>query len=304
MIEVQEATKRFASTTAVDGVSFRAEPGAIFGLLGPNGAGKTTIIRMIMNILAPDSGQVLLNGRALREEDKNIIGYLPEERGLYARQTVNEVLLYLAGLKDSPRDVAQPSIDRWLARLDLTEWRDRKVDELSKGMAQKVQFIAAVAHDPSVVCFDEPFSGVDPVSTELLREAMLEIAAAGKTVLFSTHLMDQAERMCHQILLIDQGREVIAGGLDDVKAQYGTNTIQVEFDGDIGDLRRSPLVSSVVQYPRWVEIEPAEGTGTAEILRVLAGRVSIRRFEVVSPSLHQIFVREVGGTREQEAPHA
>ena len=240
MIEVREVVKRYGDHLAVDGVSFRAQPGEIFGLLGPNGAGKSTIIRMIMNILAPDAGRVLFDGRPLAEADKERIGYLPEERGLYQRQTVREVLTYLAALKGVPAARSAAAIAAWLERFELADWRDRRVEQLSKGMAQKVQFIAAVAHDPEIVFFDEPFSGIDPVSTDVLRGALMELARAGKTVLFSTHLMDQAERICERVHIIGRGRTVVEGRLSEVKDRFGTGSIQVELDGDAGFLRGRP----------------------------------------------------------------
>ena len=262
-------------------------------MLGPNGAGKSTIIRMIMNILAPDSGQVLFDGRPLGEADKERIGYLPEERGLYQRQTVREVLTYLAALKGVPAARSAAAIGAWLERFELADWRDRRVEQLSKGMAQKVQFIAAVVHDPAIVFFDEPFAGIDPVATDVLRAALMELAGAGKTVLFSTHLMEQAERICERVHIIDRGRTVIDGRLSEVKDRFGTGSIQVEVDGDTGFLRGDPLVAGLTGYPNYVEIEPAEGVSPERILKLLVDRVRVRRFEVVAPSLHRIFVERV-----------
>ena len=293
MIEVREVVKRYGDHLAVDGVSFRAQPGEIFGLLGPNGAGKSTIIRMIMNILAPDSGQVRFDGRPLTEADKERIGYLPEERGLYQRQTVREVLTYLAALKGVPAARSAAAIGAWLERFELADWRDRRVEQLSKGMAQKVQFIAAVVHDPEIVFFDEPFAGIDPVATDVLRAALMELAGAGKTVLFSTHLMEQAERICERVHIIDRGRTVIDGRLSEVKDRFGAGSIQVEVDGDTGFLRADPLVAGLTGYPNYVEIEPAEGVAPERILKLLVDRVRVRRFEVVAPSLHRIFVERV-----------
>ncbi len=307
MVEVCNVRKRFGSgpsaVQAVDGVSLRAGEGRIFGLLGPNGAGKTTVIRMIVNILAPDEGAVLFDGRPIRPQDKRLIGYLPEERGLYKKMPVNDLLLYFAALKGRPRREVQPGIDAWLERFGLADWKKRKVEELSKGMSQKVQFIAAVAHDPQVIFLDEPFSGLDPVGAEALREAVLELGREGRTILLSTHIMEQAERMCGEILLIHRGRPVLAGTLEQIKSRFGRNSVVVEFDGDPEVVRASGLVSGLIAYPRWVEAQLAEGATADDLLRALVGRLSIRRFEVVAPSLHRIFLRQVGAeeSREQEA---
>ena len=299
MLEVQDITKRYGTTVAVDSLSFRSTPGEIFGLLGPNGAGKSTTIRMIMNIIAPDSGSISFEGSRLTEADKDRIGYLPEERGLYAKVTVAEMLLYLAALKNVDRSRAEPRMDEWLERFGLQEWKKRKTEELSKGMAQKVQLIAAVIHDPQFIFLDEPFSGLDPVSTDVLREAVLDLNRAGKTLLFSTHNMEQAERICHRVLILDKGRMVIDGLLSEVKERFGRRSIAVEFDGDIDFIKEHQAVESVIHYPRWVEIDLAEGHAADEIFRALAGRVSVRRFEVVLPSLHKIFVDQLGGTNAQ-----
>jgi len=299
-IEVQGVRKRFGEVTAVDGVSFRATEGRIFGLLGPNGAGKTTTIRMIMNIMAPDEGSILFDGRPIDKWDKDRIGYLPEERGLYRKMQVGELLLYLASLKGVGRADCQPRLDRWLSRFELSEWKKRKVEELSKGMAQKVQFIATVLHQPQLVFLDEPFAGLDPMATEVLREAVLELAGGGTTVLLSTHIMEQAERMCHELLLIDHGREVLSGTLEKIKAGYGRSSVVVEFDGDSEVLRRQPSVTNLIVYPRYVEAELAEGSSPDDLLSGLAGRVSIKRFEVVAPSLHKIFISRMG---RKEASH-
>jgi ABC-2 type transport system ATP-binding protein len=299
MIELRSVSRSFGRVTAVDGISFATRDGEIFGLLGPNGAGKSTTIKMIMNILRPDSGEILFNGSRIRESDKDRIGYLPEERGLYRKVKINEMLLYLASLKNAHRPAAEKRLDEWLARFDLMDWKYRTPDTLSKGMAQKVQFIAAVLHDPEFVFLDEPFSGLDPVSTDVLREAVLELAGRGTTILFSTHNMEVAERICSRLLVIDHGRELISGSLADIKSRFGHNTVIVEFDGTIDFGTLSRLVRSTARFPRWVELELVEGASHQELLRVLLDQVSVRRFEVVSPSLHRIFVDLVGAEGKQ-----
>ncbi len=302
MIEVESISKSYGDTVAVRDLSFRSTPGEIFGLLGPNGAGKSTTIRMIMNIIAPDAGRILFKGSPLTVADKDRIGYLPEERGLYKKLTVAEVLRYLASLKNVDARTADRRIDEWLERFGLSEWKNKKVDELSKGMAQKVQLSAAVIHDPDFVFLDEPFSGLDPVSTDVLRDAVVDLNRAGKTVLFSTHNMDQAERICHSILILNKGRELISGRLADVKERYGRRSVAIEFDGDLDFLDQHATVAHVIRYPRWAEVELADGRSADDLFAALSGRVSVRRFEVLSPSLHKIFVDQLGGRADSREP--
>jgi ABC-2 type transport system ATP-binding protein len=294
MIEVKNVTKSFDSVTAVQDVSFTTEPGEIFGLIGPNGAGKSTTIRMIMNILAPDSGSIFFEGKPIAEKDKDRIGYLPEERGLYKKVKVNDMLLYLGELKGRERDRLQKNIDYWLDRFDLLDWKMKPISELSKGMSQKVQFIAAVAHEPAILFFDEPFAGLDPVSSDLLRESIIELSRSGKTVLFSTHIMEQAERLCNRIFLIDKGRKVVYGSVDEIKDAHGSNTVAVEYDGDGSFINGLPQVVGATTYQRWIELQLADGADPDDLLKALVGRISIRRFEVKAPSLHNIFINLVG----------
>jgi len=308
VIEVRNVVKIFDSTRAVDDVSFTAKPGEIFGLIGPNGAGKTTTIRMIMNILAPDSGSILLDGKPLVESDKSRIGYLPEERGLYKKMKVADMLAFLAEIKGADKAESARRSDEWLRRFDLLEWKNRKIEELSKGMAQKVQFIGSIAHDPELVLFDEPFSGLDPMSQDLLLEALLELKRAGKTVLFSTHIMEHAERICERIFLMNHGKEVASGNLADVKARFGSDAARIEYDGDASFVALLPYVSGTREFPRWMEVELKGEDAADRLSRDLAGRVKMRRFELLEPSLHAIFIRLVGGESEpvdgQEVVHA
>lgn len=295
LITVQNVTKSYSNVLAVDGLSFEARPGEIFGLIGPNGAGKSTTIRMIMNIIAPDSGLISFDGKALTEADKSRIGYLPEERGLYRKAKLGEVLEYLAAIKGAEKAAARASIDGWLERFGLTEWKNRKVSELSKGMAQKAQFIGALAHNPSVIFFDEPFSGLDPLAQDEFLAVMVELKKKGATVLFSTHIMEHAEKICERILLMDKGREVFYGSMAEIKAKYGRNAVQLEFDGDGSFVKDLDFVASVNAYPRWIEVEMKEGVDPDRLYTALAGRLRMRRFQTISPSLHKIFVRLVGG---------
>ena len=294
MVSVESVCKSYDGHKAVDGLSFQAVPGEIFGLIGPNGAGKSTTIRMVMNIIAPDTGRILFDGKPLSEADKARIGYLPEERGLYRKAKLGEVLEYLAGIKGAERQAARASIDAWLERFNLREWKNRKVSELSKGMAQKAQFIGAVAHNPSVVLFDEPFSGLDPLAQDELLSVMVELKSKGTTVLFSTHIMEHAERICERILLMNKGKALFYGTTADIKAEYGRNAIQMEFDGDGSFVKDLDFVSSVSAYPRWIEVELKEGSDPDALFRAVAGRLRMRRFESIAPSLHKTFVRLVG----------
>jgi ABC-2 type transport system ATP-binding protein len=300
MIKVENVVKSFESVRAVDAISFETHPGEIFGLIGPNGAGKSTTIRMIMNIIAPDSGSVFFEGRPIEERDKERIGYLPEERGLYKKVKLNDMLLYLGELKGRDREFLQKNIDYWLERFDLQQWKFKPISELSKGMSQKVQFIAAVAHEPEMLFFDEPFAGLDPVSSDLLRESIIELSDGGKTVLFSTHIMEQAEKLCNRIFLINKGRQVVYGSLEEIKEAYGSNTVVVEFDGNGSFIKDLPQVAGAATYSRWVELTLADGADTDELLKGLVDKVSIRRFEVQAPSLHSIFVNLVGKEKRGE----
>jgi ABC-2 type transport system ATP-binding protein len=299
MIELQNVSKSFTGLQAVDNVSFQTRPGEIFGLIGPNGAGKSTTIRMIMNILVPDSGEILFDGRPIREKDKERIGYLPEERGLYKKVKVNEVLRYLGSLKTDHREALQRNIDSWLDKFGLTEWKDKPVETLSKGMSQKVQFIAAVAHDPEIIFFDEPFSGLDPVSSDLLKDSILDLGRQGKTILFSTHIMDHAEKICGQIFLINRGKELLSGPLEEIKARHGRNVVTLEFSGDGSFIRDLPGVEQTIDYPRYCEVQLEEGHSPDRLLKDICGRISLRKFEVEAPSLHKIFIGMVKESENQ-----
>lgn len=301
MIEVQNVTKTFETLRAVDSISFSVRPGEIFGLIGPNGAGKSTTIRMIMNIIAPDSGTILFNGKPLSEPDKDLVGYLPEERGLYKKMKVRDLLAFLAEIKGADRNRTAERIESWLTRFGLKDWKNRKIEELSKGMAQKVQFIGTIIHDPPVLLFDEPFSGLDPISQNLLLEIFLELKNAGKTIIFSTHIMDHAERICERILLVNKGKAVLSGSLSEIKSRFGTNTVQIEFDGDGSFIESLPYVKAARTFPRWTEVELSGSDMADKLYQDLAGKIRVRRFELIEPSLHSIFVRLVGTAGEEEA---
>jgi ABC-2 type transport system ATP-binding protein len=295
-LSVEGVTKRFGDFTAVDGLSLSVGPGRIFGLLGPNGAGKTTTIRMIVGITRPDEGRVELFGRPLTPELQNRIGYLPEERGLYKRMRVGDQLKFFAELKGFSGAAAEEALDRWLGKVKLSEWKRKKASELSKGMQQKIQFIAAVLHDPDLLILDEPFSGLDPVNVELLKDLVLELKSAGKTIIFSTHQMEVAERICDDICLVNRSRVVLGGSLREVKSGFGRNSVAVRCEGGDGVLEDAALVASVVRHGDHAEALLAPGADAQELLRrLLAAGARVSRFELVEPSLHDIFIEKVGG---------
>ena len=231
-IVLEHVTKRFDSVVAVSDLNLRIGQGAVFGLLGPNGAGKTTSLRLMMHILAPDEGEIRVLGQPASDRTLDLVGYLPEERGLYPKMKVREVLIFLAKLKGMSAVDASAQIGAWLERLDLAAWSEKKINDLSKGMQQKVQFIAAVAHRPPLLILDEPFTGLDPVNATSIKDIMLELRAQGSTIILSTHRMEQAEMMCDAICLIDRGRSVLAGDLRAIKQSYGKNTVRIEYTGD------------------------------------------------------------------------
>jgi ABC-2 type transport system ATP-binding protein len=294
-LKLERVTKRFGDFTAVDSLSLAVRPGRIFGLIGPNGAGKTTTIRMIVGITAPDEGRVEIFGRAMSAELQNRIGYLPEERGLYKRMKVGEQLKFFAELKDFSGRAAEEAVDRWLAKVKLTEWKRKKASELSKGMQQKIQFVAAVMHDPDLLILDEPFSGLDPVNVELLKDIVLGLKSEGKAIILSTHQMEVAERICDDICLVNRSRGVLAGSLREVKSGFGRNSVALRCAGGDGVLEDTGLVASVVRHSDHAEALLAPGADAQELLRrLLAAGATVTRFELVEPSLHDIFIEKVG----------
>ncbi|HHU35593.1 MAG TPA: ATP-binding cassette domain-containing protein [Treponema sp.] len=296
MIELKSVGKSFGKIMAVDNISLSTKDGEIFGILGPNGAGKSTIIKMIMNILVPDSGSILFDGRPICEADKDRIGYLPEEKGLYRKVRIDKMLLYFASLKNVDRKIAEKNLDEWLDRLHLSDWKTATPEALSKGMTQKIQFISSILHDPDFIFLDEPFSGLDPVNTDVLRAAIHDLGQMGKTILFSTHNMEIAEKICSRILIINNGHEVISGSLKDIKDRYGRNTVVVEFDGTIDFTALKGLVSKSTRFPRWAEFDLVDGASPQALLRILLDHVTVRKFEVLAPSLHNIFVDLIGNS--------
>ena len=310
-VHITGVTKRFDATVAVRDLSLVVPRGSVYGLLGPNGAGKTTTIRMILNILAPDSGTIsILGAPHLDESVTNRIGYLPEERGLYKKMQVRRVLRFLAELKGVPARVADKRINTWLERLSLItpekDWGNAKVDELSRGMQQKVQFIGTLVHEPDLVILDEPFSGLDPVNSQALKDAIVQLKHDGKTVIFSTHLMDNAERLCDSVCIVARGEKVLDGAVEAVKAERGTRSVALAIDGEANEAVRTVLtdarlVARMDDQNRFFEIELALKADPQELLRkVVAAGANVRRFELISPSLHQIFLERVGAKGVEE----
>jgi ABC-2 type transport system ATP-binding protein len=289
-------TKRFDTLTAVSNLSLEIKEGAVFGLLGPNGAGKTTSLRMLMRVLIPDEGSIRVLGEPVSERTQDRVGYLPEERGLYNRMKVREVLRLLGALKGLSEIEATHRALAWLERLELAAWSEKKVQDLSKGMQQKVQFIATVIHKPPVLILDEPFAGLDPVNASLIKDIMLELRDQGSTIILSTHRMEQVEMMCDAICLINKGCSVLSGELRAIKQSYGKNTLRLEYSGDDGFLEGTGSIEKVNHFGAVVEARLKPGADPQEILKAALERgVRISRFELIEPPLNDIFIEKVAG---------
>lgn len=293
VLQFKEVTKAFGDFYAVNDLSFSISAGSMYGLLGPNGAGKTTTIRMIMDIIVPDRGEIEIFGENSSFEIRDRIGYLPEERGLYRKMKVGELLLFFARTKGLRKSEAREKINMWLDHLDLSGWKEKKVEELSRGMQQKLQFITTVFHEPEMIILDEPFTGLDPVNVNLLKEIMLDLQKNGVTVILSTHLMDQVEKLCDSICLIHKGQKILDGPLAQIKRQYGRNSIAIDYEGTATFLQDSKLVSRFDNYGNYVEVYPGEGVDPQEILKKAIQEVRVSRFEIVEPSLNEIFIQTV-----------
>ena len=310
VVDIQKVVKRFAGHTAVRNVSLKVPRGVVYGLLGPNGAGKTTTIRMMLNIIAPDEGRILVLGKPNSTPGlTDHIGYLPEERGLYRKMQVHRLLRFLAELKGISRKVADQRIGHWMERLGLKtaekDWGTAKVDDLSRGMQQKVQFIGTLLHDPDLIVLDEPFSGLDPINAQALKDTVVELRRNGKTVIFSTHLMDNAERLCDAVCIIARGEVVLDGPLGEVKANHGGRHVALAIEsanGGVDGILSDPrLVRHVDDSNRYLEVELAEGADPQELLRrIVNAGAMVHRFELIQPSLHQIFLDRVGATGVEE----
>lgn len=296
-ISVENVSKTFTNHKALDNVSLQVPEGDIFGLLGPNGAGKTTLIRIINQIYAPDSGTVKINGEFLKRNHTECIGYLPEERGLYKKMKVGEQAIYLAQLKGLSYNDALKRLKYWFEKFEIQSWWGKKVEELSKGMAQKVQFVVTVIHEPKLLIFDEPFSGFDPINTNLLKEEMLELKRKGATIIFSTHNMSSVEELCDHVALINRSRKILDGKVNEVKAQYRTNTYEVEYSGTINT---SAFPSNLIlkttesaEHKNSILIEAQQSVSPNTLIRELINHIEIHSFKEVLPSMNDIFIRVV-----------
>ena len=296
-LELRGVTKFYGSFKAVDDLSFSLQPGSICGFLGPNGAGKTTTIRMILEIIKPSSGSITVLGSPSALQVRQRLGYLPEEKGLYKKMKVGEQLRFFAELKDLRGQEADKRVDAWLKKLELSAWKDKRVKELSKGMQQKVQFITAVIHDPDLVILDEPFSGLDPVNVDLMKQTILDQKAAGKTIILSTHQMEIAEKLCEDVCMINRARKVLDGRLREIRRSFSRNAVALQFEGGDGLLNDSSLIANVRQHEEEFEVLMAPGASPQALLkRLVDSGAVVTKFELVEPTLHDIFIEKVRET--------
>jgi ABC-2 type transport system ATP-binding protein len=292
-IVLKDVTKQFGALLAVKNLSFEVPQGSVFGLLGPNGAGKTTTIRMIINIIAPDSGEILLLGQQVNSQSQKRIGYLPEERGLYIKRRLGDQLIFFGRLKGLTKEEATRRVDYWLAKLELSEYKRMTPSELSKGMRHKAQFIASVLHDPEALILDEPFSGLDPISVSLLKGVILELKQRGRTIIFSTHQMEQVEQMCDEVCLINRGTKVLNGALQEIKQRFRRNSALLGYSGTDSFLGNE-LFRQVNKHPGYIEIALNDPIDAQEVLRqALSAGAVINRFQMVEPTLNEIFIETV-----------
>jgi ABC-2 type transport system ATP-binding protein len=289
-VELRGVTKRYDEFVAVDHLTFAIREGSVFGLLGPNGAGKTSTIRMMMGITLPDEGEVFCFGEKFERKHLERIGYMPEERGLYKKMKVLEHLVFLGQLKGLTEAEARRRALAWADKMEISDWMKNKVEELSKGMQQKIQFIATLLHDPPLIIMDEPFSGLDPANAVQLKDVLIELKKGGKTILFSTHRMDTVERLCDTICLVDHGRPILMGELKQVKSSYGKNSVHVEYEGSAAFLQEKSLVESYNDYGNYVEVKLVHEADSQALLRTISERARVNKFELVEPSLEAIFI--------------
>ena len=295
VLKVENVSKSFDEVHAVKDVSFTIETGKIYGLLGPNGAGKTTTIRMIMNIIMPDSGKVTLFGQSMCDELKPKIGYLPEERGVYPKMKVRDFLKFLGELHDMASAELDEKIDYWLNRFEIATMNYFKVEELSKGNQQKVQLIGSFLHDPQLIILDEPFSGLDPVNVNLVKEIILDFKKQDKALILSTHMMEAAEKICDHVYLINKGQKVLDGPIDEIQTQYGHNSMQLEYKGDGQVIKDLPIVTNFNDFGNFVEIQLKEGTTVNDLLKELINKIEIYRLQAKRSTLNEIFISLVKG---------
>ncbi len=293
-ITVNKISKSYGDFVAVNNLSINVKAGSIFGLLGPNGAGKSTTIRMIVNITMPDSGEIRLFDEQMNGKLQERVGYLPEDRGLYKKMKVGEQLAFFAELKGLTHKMAEKKIDEWLTRIEMSAWKNRRWDELSKGMQQKIQFVSTILHSPDLVILDEPFSGLDPINVGLLKEIVYELKQSNKTIIFSTHLMEQAEELCDEICLINRGRRVLGGPVREIKRSFGWRYVAIDGEDFDGALDNNPLIEQAVKRRDHTEVRLREGIDPQELLKnLVVNGARITRFELVAPSLNEIFIESV-----------
>lgn len=299
MLKAEHLRKEFATVLAVDDVSLEVKQGSIFGLIGPNGAGKSTTIRMLLNIIKPDSGTITYNGQPFNDLMRNRIGYLPEERGLYKKNGLLDTIIYFSTLRGIPSGEAKKKGMEWLERFNLQSYAKRKVEELSKGNQQKAQFITTILHNPDLVILDEPFSGLDPVNQIVMKDIFNELKLLGKAIIFSTHQMESAEKLCDELCLINRGKIVLEGTVKQAKQRFGTNSLHLEYDGDGKFLSSLPFVKKATVYENYAELSLNAEISAKEILSVILPKIELRKFEFVEPSLNSIFLEVVGASVEE-----
>src|SRR5262245_4255045 len=292
-IELEGVSKSFGRFKAVDGLSFRVPPGAMFGLLGPNGAGKTTTIRMIMSITAPDSGAIRILGHAMDRKTQNRIGYLPEERGLYRKMKVIDHLYFLAAIKEVSRDTARQRIQGWLEKMELKPWLNKKVDELSKGMQQKIQFISTIVHDPDILILDEPFSGLDPLNVALMREYFLEFRGRGKTIIFCTHVLEQAEKLCDEIILMARSKKILEGSVKDLKRRNSEGLLRISVNASLADVNSLPGVATAKAQDGQFVVALEPGVNQRDFLKRALDLHTVEAFSQKEPDLEEIYIDAV-----------
>lgn len=300
-LELDGVCKSFGQIHAVDNLAAKIPVGSIYGFLGPNGAGKTTTLRMVMNIIRPDAGSICVFGNGQIEQAKGRIGYMPEERGLYRKMTVSRTLAFFGALKGLSSGELARIIPSWLKRIELSDWANKKVEDLSRGMHQKLQFAATIINEPDLLILDEPFSGLDPLNLDLLKNIILEMKDKGKTVVFSTHDMHEAETLCDFILLINKGKIILDGKLNHIRSQKASNAVIAEVEGDAGFIETLPAVAQVLPQQNRLEITLKKGADPQELLKALVGKVRVQKFEVKMPSLHEIFVTLVEASNAENS---
>lgn len=299
-LQINRVTKHYGDKTAVNAIDLDVRQGEIFGLLGANGAGKTTTMRMVLGLIYPDEGSITWKGKGYSDELRTLLGYLPEERGLYPKVKVSDQVLYLAELRGMKRSAAEKSLRRWLDRFGVPEYYNKKVEELSKGNQQKIQFIAAVIHDPDILILDEPFSGLDPVNVELLKATVTELRKDGKSILFSSHRMEHVEELCENICMLHQSNTMLKGNLKSIKRSFPRERVLLDTEREVQGLDRIPGVRSVKRGEAWTEIRIDGVEAAQDVLKTASAQTEVYRFQIMEPTLNEIFIKTVGGQSQHE----